>query len=172
MSRKKWFISAFLVFHLIGVIMTPNLSSYTADKWLAPVYLPYMHFFNLGGVWSFFAPEPFSPPLFVDYVIKREGDMPVSGRFPPEEDPYYFRPRYNRLTSLARFILNDPAHAEHMMMNYLCHKYPKATSAEFWAVRGLQPDFDSVRERGVKMSVTVDYKSEFFGSFACKGEDE
>lgn len=160
-------LSVFIVWQLIGAIFIPNLSSYTGAK-LAKIYVPYMNGLGLGGIWSFFAPEPFSPPMFIDYTLEMKDKLPVSGRFPDVNEEHFFRASMNRRISLVRFILTDPKHSEFMFMNYICHKFPDAVSAKLWGVRGEQPDFNMVREQGKKMSVTVHYSSQFIGEFPCK----
>ena len=164
---KKIAISLFLCFHLLGVIFLPNLSSYTG-QFISKIYLPYMNGLGLGGAWSFFAPEPFSPPMYVDYTLEMKDAISVSGRFPDEQEYFFFRSPKNRRGSLTRFILSEDKHSEFMFMNYICHKVPEATSAKLWLVRGTQPDFNMVREQGVPMSKTVDYKSQFIGEYPCK----
>ena len=160
-------LSAVIAFQLIGAIFVPNLSSYTGMK-LSRFYLPYMNGLGLGGIWSFFAPEPFSPPMFIDYTLERQGAEPLAGRYPEANEKFFFRAPMNRRVSLARFILSDEKHIENMFMNYICHAHPETISAKIWSVRGLQPDYNMVLEQGKKMSETFDYQNQFVGEFACK----
>lgn len=171
MKLLKYFISIFLVFHLTCVMFVPNSTSYTGQK-LEKYILPYMYHLGLSGAWSFFAPEPFSPPMYLDYVVTIKDREPITGRFPEEKDDFFFRARQNRRVSIARFMMQDTANVEFMFVNYLCKKYPNAVSARVWSVRGLQPDFDSVRNSGKKISKTVDEVTEFSGDFACQEQTD
>lgn len=166
LSSSRIILSLFVVLHLVGVAIVPNMSSYSAQR-VAPFYMQYMHGLGLGGIWSFFAPEPFSPPMYLDYTLEIPNDIPITGRFPDDSEEFFWRSQINRRTSISRFMMSDSIHVEHMFMNYLCHRYPNANSAKIWSVRGTQPDFNMVRNQGKSISKTVDYKSEFVGEFTC-----
>ena len=120
------FLSVFIVFHLGGAILFPNASSYLHTTILGSIYRPYMNFFGLGSSWGFFAPEPISPPTFIDYVITTENGEQLNGRFPDEKDPYFFRDRQNRRIGLTLFMVSQETYLRNMFMNYLCHQYPNA----------------------------------------------
>ncbi len=148
-------------------MFVPNSTSYTGQK-LEKYILPYMYHLGLSGAWSFFAPEPFSPPMHLDYVVTIKNRAPITGRFPAEKDDFFFRARQNRRVSIAKFMMQDTANVEFMFVNYLCKKYGGALSAKVWVVQGLQPDFDSVRNSEEKISKTIDEITEFSGEFACQ----
>lgn len=164
-SYKHLILSFLITLHMIGVVFMPNLSSYTGER-LKPILSTYMYPLGLTGAWSFFAPEPFSPPTYIDYVVTRKEKAPLSGRFPTNEE-YFFQARTNRRVSVSRFMISDSANVEFMFTSFLCNEHSDAISVETWAVRGTQPDFKMVREENFKMSHTVGYESEFIGNFVC-----
>ncbi len=163
----KIIISSAIIFHLIGVLFIPNSISYTGQQ-IQKIIVPYMYHLGLSGAWSFFAPEPFSPPMYLDYVVSRPNREEFAGRFPKEKDDFFFRARQNRRVSIARFMMQNTANVEFMFVNKICHEHEDATSVKVWAVRGTQPDWDAVRNSGKRFSKTVDYLSEFLGNFTCQ----
>lgn len=160
-------LSFALVFHLLGVIFIPNSTSYTGQK-IEKIVFPYMYHLGLSGAWSFFAPEPFSPPMYLDYVVTIKDRAPISDRFPKLENEFFFQARQNRRVSVARFIMQDTANVEYMFASHICQTFEGAESIKVWAVRGIQPDWDSVQKSGKKISKTVDEVSEFLGNFQCQ----
>lgn len=166
-NAAKYFISIALLFHLIGALVTPNASSYLRAE-LAPIYRPYMNFLGLSHTWGFFAPEPISPPLYIDYVLEQKGGQNISGRFPAVKNPYFFRDRHNRRMSLSKYIVSSDDNIRNMFMNYLCHKYPLTTEAKLWRVVGTQPSLEMVQKGEKKITDTVDYKIEILGTYYCQ----
>lgn len=167
-SKKRIYVlNTAICLQLTAVLFNPNLNSYTGKK-VAPYILPYMNSLGLTGAWAFFAPEPSSPPVYLDYVLtKRNGDR-ISGRFPEHKDSF-FHARKNRWHSFTNYLLSQDHLLEHMFMNFLCNKYQGIQSAEIWSVRGLQPTLEMVRA-GSPISKTVDFHTEFIGNYVCKQE--
>lgn len=131
-----------------------------------------MNGLGFGGLWAFFAPEPFAPPVFIDYTITVENEFPISGRFPDENETFFFQSSANRRGALSRFLLSGTDALEYMFMNHICHSYPKAISAKLWSVQGLQPDYNMVRVQGKPISKSIEYRSEFAGEFVCKNRGQ
>lgn len=167
--KRPWIrliISAFLIFHLGGVLLAPNPASYLSQA-LAPVYRPYTNFFGLAHTWGFFAPEPVSPPMYIDYVIQKRGAPAVSGRFPSEENPYFFRDRHNRRMSLSKFILSTDDNIKNMFVRYLCLEEDDVLSINLWRVVATQPSLAMVQSGEKKMTDPVDFKIEVLGTYYC-----
>ncbi len=168
--KRPWVkiaISAFLLFHLTGIILAPNPTSYLTQS-LATVYRPYTHFLGLGHTWGFFAPEPVSPPLYIDYIIERKDAAPISGRFPEEGDPYFFRDRQNRRMSLSKFILMVDDNIKNMFINYLCQQHENILSIKLWRVLTTQPSLAMVQSGEKKMTDPVETKIEVLGTYYCQ----
>jgi hypothetical protein len=169
MTASAWgrrLVSLLLLFHLFGVLVAPNPSSYLAQT-IAPVYRPYLSFLGLGSTWSFFAPEPFYLPVYIDYVINRREKMPVSGRFPDEVNPYAFRDRYNRRISLTRIILMSDDHVRNMFVHWLCEQYPDMESANLSKVMATEPTLEQVRKGEKKITDPADFRIEILGTYYC-----
>jgi hypothetical protein len=169
---KPWIrrlASFFLIFHLIGVVTSPNPASYLTQS-ISVIYRPYMNFLGLAHTWGFFAPEPISPPLYIDYVLEKNDGLPESGRFPDEVNPYFFRDRHNRRMSLSKFILSTDANIQNMFVRYLCIHNPGTISAKLWKVLNTQPSLAMVQSGEKKMTDPVDTKIEVIGTYYC-GEE-
>lgn len=165
-TSARRFISLLLLFHLLGVITAPNPTSYLSLV-LQPVYRPYLGLLSLASTWSFFAPEPFFLPVYVDYVVSRKSQMPVSGRFPEERSPYFLRDRYNRRIALARVVLSSDDHVRNMFVRYLCHRYPDMESANLWGVFATEPSLEMVRSGERKITDPADHKIQVLGTYYC-----
>lgn len=168
-TRQPWIrlvISAFLLFHLGAVLLAPNPASYLGQS-LAFVYRPYTNFLGLAHTWGFFAPEPVSPPMYIDYVAEKKNGPPISGRFPLEQNPYFFRDRHNRRMSLSKFILSSDDNLRNMFVRYLCLKEGDIRSINLWRVVGTQPSLKMVQDGLKKMTDPVDFKIEVLGTFYC-----
>lgn len=166
---KPWIrlvLSIFLGFHLIGVLITPNQGSYLTQS-LSSIYHPYMKTFGLGHSWGFFAPEPVSPPMYIDYVIERKNLPPVNGRFPEESSPYFFRDRQNRRMSLSKFLLSTDDNIRNMFVRYLCKDGEEILSIQLWRVVTTQPSLKMVQTGEKKMTDPVDTKIEVLGTYYC-----
>lgn len=171
-ARARLLVSFFLLFHLFGVVTTPNRMSFLTQT-LAPVYYPYLSLLGLYSTWSFFAPEPFYAPVHIDYKIERHGGMPVEGRFPPAENPYAFRDRFNRRISLTRQVIGTEGNIRGMFMNWLCHEYPGLDSAQLWAVMATIPSLEQVKLGDRKITDPAELRTEVLGTQYCPaGEDK
>ena len=159
-------LSAFLVFHLLGVLSSPNPSSYL-NQTLSTVYRPYMNFLGLAHTWGFFAPEPVSPPMYLDYIIEKKGGEQISGRFPDEKDPFFFRDRQNRRMSLTRFIASTDENIRSMFIHYLCEKETNIESIRLWRVMLTSPSLEDVQKGKKRMTDPADYKIEVLGTYYC-----
>lgn len=159
-------ISAFLIFHLLGVLLAPNPASYLSQS-LAFIYRPYMNVFGLAHTWGFFAPEPISPPMYIDYILEQKGGPVISGRFPDQVDPFFFRDRHNRRMSLSKFILSTDDNIRNMFVRYLCQKNPDTVSMRLWRVLTTQPSLDMVQRGEKRMTDPVDTKIEVLGTYYC-----
>lgn len=159
-------VSAALLFHLGGILLAPNPSSYLSQS-LSFIYRPYTNFLGMAHTWGFFAPEPISPPMYIDYVAEKKSGPPTSGRFPPEQNPYFFRDRHNRRMSLSKFILNSDDNIRNMFVRYLCIQEPDISAINLWRVVGTQPSLKMVQDGEKKMTDPVDFKIEVLGTYYC-----
>lgn len=159
-------VSCAILFHLGGVLITPNQASYLTQAF-APVYRPYMNYLGLASSWGFFAPEPMAPPMYIDYIIDQKGGRQISGRFPEEKDPYFFRDRQNRRTALSRFIMASDDHIRNMFVRYHCLHTPDFESIRLWRVTFTQSNIDDVKSGKKKLTDPADYKIEVLGTYYC-----
>jgi hypothetical protein len=166
---KPWIrliLSAFLIFHLFGILIAPNPGSYLTQS-LSAVYRPYTNYLGLSHSWGFFAPEPISPPMYIDYVIERKDQAPMNGRFPAETSPYFFRDRQNRRMSLSKFIMSTDDNIRNMFVRYLCYEEKNILSINLWRVVTTQPSLKMVQSGQKKMTDPVESKIEVLGTYYC-----
>jgi len=163
----KRLISAFLIFHLLGVLTAPNRSSFLTGS-LAPVYQPYLNLLGLASTWAFFAPEPFYAPIHIDYKIERKNGMPVTARFPEADNPYFFRDRFNRRISLARFVLATEGNLKGMFVHYLCAQYPDLQSVQLWSVMATVNSLQQVQKEGRKITDPAELQTQVLGTHYCE----
>lgn len=129
--RSEWIriaLSGFIGFHLFAVILTPNSQSYLGAS-ASGVVDPYISFLELSNTWSFFAPDPGPPPVFLEYeIFDKHGATLSKGRWPDFPDPYFLRERQNRRVAAAEFMILAGVRSERMMVPYLCANAPEAHS--------------------------------------------
>jgi hypothetical protein len=159
-------ISTFLVFHLIGVIIGPNPASYLTQS-LSFIYRPYLNFLGLAHTWGFFAPEPVSPPMYIEYAADPKGEPPLRGRFPDEKSPFFFRDRQNRRMTMSRFILAYDDNVRNMFVRYLCLRHPTMEELKLWRVVATQPSLIMVRSGEKRITDPAEHKIEVLGTYYC-----
>lgn len=160
-------LTAFLLFHLLGVLVAPNPNSFLYQS-IAPVYRPYMNALGLGHTWGFFAPEPVSPPMYIDYIVDHTDGTQDSGRFPEENNPYFFRDRYNRRLTLSRFILASDENIRNMFIRRFClPDSSRIRQVRLWRSVGSQPSLDEVRRGERKVTESAQFKVEVLGTYYC-----
>lgn len=137
-------LSLFVGFQLFTVLLVPNAQNWLGMK-VAPWLEPYVNFFELTNAWSFFAPEPGPPPVFVEFEkLDRKGESLGLGRWPEVHDPFWLRERQNRRIAAAEYMMATELRAEKMMLQYLCRVYPEAGSFRIWRIMYSVPDFQDV----------------------------
>lgn len=165
MHRRR-LVSFFLLFHLLGVLTAPNKISFLSQA-IAPVYTPYLTLLGLASTWSFFAPEPFYAPVHLDYAIEQKDGMPVTGRFPDAENPFFFRDRFNRRIALTRQIAASEGTIKGMFVHYLCGQYPGMISVKLWGVMGTMSSLQQVKGGERKITDPGEIKTEVLGTHYC-----
>jgi hypothetical protein len=64
----KFGLSVAIVFQLFCVCFAPNRNAYLRNRF-SSFTDPYTNFMGLASTWSFFAPDPGPPPLYIEYEI-------------------------------------------------------------------------------------------------------
>ena len=136
--------SMLLVFHLICLGVAPQRDSLLGNI-LGPFIDPYTQFLELEVSWSFFAPEPGPPPVFIEWEgLAKDGAVLSIGKFPESPDPYWIRERQNRRLLLARFMVLADHRTEGVMLPYLCRTLPNADSIRLWRTQYTIPEMRAV----------------------------
>jgi len=144
---NKWqrlFLSLFIVFHFSVVVLLPNSQTYLGLR-SAWFFEPYAQVFLLMTKWSFFAPEPGPPPVFVEWeLLDRKGATLEMGRWPSSPDPFFLRERQNRRIAAAQSMVDSDGRAERMIVPYLCEKNPLTFSVKLWGLMYAIPSLSEI----------------------------
>lgn len=141
----KLALSALIGFHGFAVLVAPNMESYFGER-TRSVVAPYIEFFELSNRWSFFAPDPGPPPVYVEYETADAGGATLTkSQWPEPEDTYLLRERQTRRIAAAEFMIQSGVRIERMMLPYLCGKSPGVASVTLWRAWNPVPSMEEVR---------------------------
>lgn len=127
-------LSLFILVHLFAVFVRPNWEGIWGS-WKFAGLEPYLHFFEFTNNWSFYAPDPGTALLHVEWETLGKSENSLSkGRLPEATSPYFFEDRHNRRVSAVRFMLPFDARAEKMMVPYLCKSDSRVYSVRLWRI--------------------------------------
>jgi len=161
-------LSVFIVFQLTVVLLAPNGDHYIGTL-LKPVIEPYANFFELTNKWSFFAPDPGPPPVFVEYeVLAKHEETITQARFPQEKNPYFIRDRQNRRIASVEFMMPGEDRVEKVMVPYLCGKFPEAESVKLWRVAYQVPPIEDVASGKRKIGDEVNMERRVVSHTFCE----
>lgn len=128
------------------MILAPNQNAYLRSRFASWID-PYVGLLGLGATWSFFAPEPGPPPIFIEYErYGKEGTLLEKNSWPERGKDFFLHDRALRRGAAAQFMLGHPEFAGPMLINYLCHLYPETRSIRFWSVVYHVPTLKNVAE--------------------------
>ena len=124
----------FIFFHLFSIVVAPNGTGQLGVR-TSFVTEPYLKVFEFMTSWSFFAPDPGPPPMYLEWeLLDSQGNSLELTRWPTDPSPFFFRERQNRRLASVRFMLAEDARAEKMMIPYLCHTHPEANVVRLWRI--------------------------------------
>ena len=126
-----------------------------------------MTYLGLASSWSFFAPEPVSYPLSIDYVLEKKDGESVNGRFPDDKNLPFFRDLENRRKSLSSMLFMVDGGIKNMFVRYLCLNNSGTISVKLWKVLAIPPTREMVLKGEKKITDPIDFKLEVLGSFFC-----
>lgn len=133
-TKFKIFFSIWIIFHLSCVLLAPNRDNFISFRFKS-IIEPYVSTIGMAATWSFFAPEPGPPPLYVDYLVKNQADKTIAeGSWPERKDPFWFRERQNRRIAAARLMVQNGTFADKMMIPFLCKRFKNASTLQLWRV--------------------------------------
>ncbi len=128
------------------LVVAPKRDSYLGEL-LSPVMDPYTEFLEILVPWSFFAPEPGPPPVYVEWEALGENGMELArAQIPESPSPYWNRERQNRRIVFTRFMMGEERRAEGILVPYLCRKFPDAVSIRIWRIGHNIPSLLDVHE--------------------------
>ena len=157
----KVLLSLAILLQLFCTVLAPNQNAYLRAR-LSNWIDPYVNLFGIGSTWSFFAPEPGPPPIFIEYeLFDKSGTSIEKGSWPEKSEKFLFHDRALRRGAAAQFMLMHPEYAPSMLIPYLCHAYPGTDSVRLWSVLYKVPGMKDVAEGKAKLGdeMTVDRKA-------------
>jgi len=156
-----------LAFHLFCIFLAPNANNYIgmiAVPWVEP----YVRALSIASTWGFFAPEPGPPPIFIEYeLIGDDGESLKLGRFPDRERVSFLRERDNWELATVRYLMNDPAASEPVMVNWLCRRHPEAAQVRVWKLGFTLPGIREVSEGRASLLDESRAERRYAGSGVC-----
>ncbi len=143
-------LSAWIVFHLLAVVIMPNKNTYLGylfARWLEP----YANSLELASNWNFFAPEPGMPMRLEFETVDSKGDQLVHDFWPTLRSPW-------RKIALSHFIMKGPPGGEALFGKFLCGKNPAASSVRMWKNSYGLPDLMEVADgkKNIKDEILVE----------------
>ncbi|MBC7386449.1 MAG: hypothetical protein H7301_09870 [Cryobacterium sp.] len=145
MRQKRAVLSVVLLFMLALITIGPNQNSYHGQLF-SPVFSPLFAVTEFGSTWSFFAPDPSTLPVRLEWeILDERGEVVRDGYFPATGFPYFFNERQTRRIALARFFyFADDKHLN-VWSNWLCRSNPDAKGIRLWKSNALTPDLYRVQ---------------------------
>jgi hypothetical protein len=164
-SQKQGWIKAGLslaiLFQLFCVCLAPNRNAYLRSRF-SSFTDPYTNVMGLASTWSFFAPEPGPPPLYINYeMFDKNGVSLRTGSWPDPKDKFFFSDRALRRGAATQFILSRPDDAVNMLIPYFCHRDPTIGSVRLWtSIYGIPPMEDVADgKRAIGDDVNLQHKA-------------
>ena len=128
--RKAGFavMSAFIVWHAVGVSLVGPLPDSELRKNLMEVYGYYLAFFHLDSTWMFYAPNPSFGSILRYETLNSRGEKSV---FPLSESHGKFDHAYSRYTNFYGYLFAYPKYARNhgyhkSVARYLCGQHQKS----------------------------------------------
>lgn len=150
--------------------MSPNREAFSRSSLVELFFEPYFHFFEFSTSWSFYAPDPGTFLLYLDWeILGGNGELLETSRFPESPSPFLLRDRENRRTAAVRFMLDFDARTEKMMTPYLCNKLSGAVSVRLWRVIIPLPDWRDVANGKRRVDDKVGIERQWISHSSCKG---
>lgn len=160
-------LSAAIVFQLFCVCLAPNRNAYLRNRF-SSFTDPYTNFMGLASTWSFFAPDPGPPPLYVEYeVFDKNGVSLRTGTWPSPDDHFFFSDRTLRRGAAAQFMLSHPDYAMNMLVPYFCRNDSTIGSVRVWATIYSTPSIQEVAEGKRMIGDTVNIEKKSLGYDFC-----
>lgn len=133
-------LTGWVTLHLLSILIGPIRQSYVGERvgaWIDWYARP----LGFAAGWSFYAPEPGPPPVFIEWeVLGSDNDLVSSGKWPEAPDPFWLRERQNRRIYMTAFMMASEVRAERMMLPYLCRTHPQASAVRLWrAMHSIPP---------------------------------
>ena len=161
-------LSLLLVFHLFCVLLAPNAETHLGKR-AAPIVEPYLDALGLSSSWSFFAPEPGPPPLYLEWeALGADGKLIEKRRWPDSPDPYFLRERQNRRIAFAGFLNSSDERARKVMGPYLCRTVPGARLVKLWRLMQPIPSLTDVASGRRRIGDEVGSERRRVREYACE----
>jgi hypothetical protein len=165
-TMTRVFLSAFIVFHLLGVLVSPNQNSNIYKK-IKSVYDPYLSALALKDRWDFFAPDPTFVPVFIDYSVAHSDGSVTKQMLPLAKNPFPTIENHMRVLSAVRFALFTDGGVKGSLVPYLCNINPDAESLKLWQITRWPPRIEEINS-GSKTKITdFEEKTVILGEFFC-----
>ncbi len=165
----RFALSLLIAFHVFAVLVAPNIDS-DLGRGSRSIVGPYIELLELTNLWSFFAPEPGPPTVYLEYAIEgADGNTLTSGRWPETDGAYFFKERQVRRIAAVEFMVQSDVRMERMMLPYLCSANPGASAVTLWRTWNPVPSMEEVRVGAQKLHDPERAKRELLSHSFCVG---
>ncbi len=115
-------------------------------SWWDQLIEGYTRALGMTVAWSFFAPDPGTPKVQLNWeTLDAQGQTLREGVWPEDSEQYFFQDQNNKRSQLARFMSQADTHAEGVLLPYLCRTQPEAHSVNLSRAMEPVPSMDEVR---------------------------
>ncbi|MFP5519741.1 MAG: hypothetical protein ACLGGX_07550 [Bdellovibrionia bacterium] len=128
----KVILSLAIVYHLLVMILMPNLASFPGRRFQAWI-APYGNIIGLNASWNFFSPDP-AHTMYLKYLVFFEDEQgnevkePEEYTIPPQKAEPVRDIREKRYLYAMRFMILDPNRLKNIMGPWLCKQHSGASS--------------------------------------------
>lgn len=174
-------LSLWIVIHLAAVLIAPNRTS----VWTTPTVEGRVSFYEenrswvdaylaplgLLSTWGYFAPEPGSPPMFLDWEGENSrGDVVAFGSYPDPKANYFWNDRMNRRVTSIYFMIAADDRAERMLVPYFCNQLKEKGVERLRLYRRLHklPIMEDVKSGRVSAFNWDDFERHWISTTFCK----
>jgi hypothetical protein len=163
-------LSAFIVWHAIGIaVVGPFSNSYLREN-LLTVYQYYLPVFHLNRNWPFYAPDPFLGSILSYETVDTNGEKL---RYPLTHAREKFDHAYFRYTNLYAYLFSDAGYSsrrgyDKAVASYLCRQHAPQQIKSVMFVLQIQKSFNYEDYRNGKRPLDAEFIAErTFGPFPC-----
>jgi len=169
---KKILLNLFVIYHLTVVVFSPNIQTYLGQI-VSPWISAYAGVLALSSTWSFFAPDPGPPPVFLEWELLGDHNAVVGqGQLPELKNPFWLVERQNRRFVVVRSLFNMPERYLGVFGPYLCRTHSEIKGVRLWKSMHTVPSMQEILEGKRQFDDGVGDQRSSVGLHFCEQESK